>query len=301
MPHRVGYCCINTTLQKQNIKTSRGMILRTFVEKGSEYALSLAKQNIADLSTILRWNTENNISVFRIGAGIFPWHHKWLDVDSLSSSILEHLSAIGEYARTNKLRLSTHPDHFIKLASLKQSVVDQSILDLEIDSTLFDLMGYSPSYETPINIHIGQGGNKLEVAKRFISNFNKLSSNLRSRIVVENDDKTGGWSVRELFDLIHSEIGIPITFDYFHHQFHPDNLTEQEAFEIAYSTWPDNVTPLFHYSESKNLNENVSGNPRAHADYVFNIINDYGYTIDIDLEAKAKEKALFKYRELNEK
>jgi len=55
---------------------------------------------------------------------------------------------------------------------------------------------------------------------------------------------------------------------------------------------------LFHYSESKNINENVKGNPRAHADYVFTVIDDFGLTIDVDLEAKAKELALFKYREL---
>jgi len=55
---------------------------------------------------------------------------------------------------------------------------------------------------------------------------------------------------------------------------------------------------LFHYSESKNLNENVSGNPRAHANYVFNKIDDFGLTFDVDLEAKAKELALFKYKEL---
>jgi hypothetical protein len=59
------------------------------------------------------------------------------------------------------------------------------------------------------------------------------------------------------------------------------------------------VTPLFHYSESKNLNENVYGNPRAHADYVYNKIDDYGLTIDVDLELKrTKELALFKYWEL---
>jgi UV DNA damage repair endonuclease len=59
---------------------------------------------------------------------------------------------------------------------------------------------------------------------------------------------------------------------------------------------------LFHYSESKNLNENVTGNPRAHADYVFNKINDFGLTIDIDLEAKAKELAVLDYlRRLNNK
>ena len=87
-----------------------------------------------------------------------------------------------------------------------------------------------------------------------------------------------------------------MTFDYFHHEFHADNLSKKEAAYLAASTWGD-ITPLFHYSESKNLNEHVSGNPRAHADYVFQKIDDYGLTIHIDLEAKAKELAFTRYME----
>jgi hypothetical protein len=55
---------------------------------------------------------------------------------------------------------------------------------------------------------------------------------------------------------------------------------------------------LFHYSESKNLNENVTGNPRAHSDYALLTLDDYGLNIDVDLEAKAKEFSLIKYREM---
>jgi UV DNA damage endonuclease len=58
---------------------------------------------------------------------------------------------------------------------------------------------------------------------------------------------------------------------------------------MAAETW--DCKPLFHYSESKNLNENVSGNPRAHSDYALLTLDDYGLNIDIDLETKAKELA----------
>ncbi|MFN9955706.1 MAG: UV DNA damage repair endonuclease UvsE, partial [bacterium] len=73
MPHNVGYCCINMTLQKKKITTGRGMIQRTFKQKGLKYASELALANAKDLLTILMWNADNDIKVFRMGSGIFPW------------------------------------------------------------------------------------------------------------------------------------------------------------------------------------------------------------------------------------
>jgi hypothetical protein len=34
---------------------------------------------------------------------------------------------------------------------------------------------------------------------------------------------------------------------------------------------------------------------RAHADYIYEFIDDYGLSLDIELEAKAKERAVQKY------
>ncbi len=42
MPHNVGYCCINTTLQKKKITTGRAMRKATFEAKGLKYASELA-------------------------------------------------------------------------------------------------------------------------------------------------------------------------------------------------------------------------------------------------------------------
>ena len=135
-----------------------------------------------------------------------------------------------------------------------------------------------------------------DVIDRFIERFHKLNETTKQRLVVENDDKENAFSVQQLYDHIYYKIHTPITFDYFHHTFHPDGLTSQDAAHLAATTW--DCTPLFHYSESKNLNESVSGNPRAHSDYAFNKLDDYGLNIDVDLETKAKELAYFKYLEI---
>ena len=298
MPHQVGYCCINKTLNKQDIKTGRTMRKATFQEKGLRYASELALQNVKDLLTIINWNVDNNIKVFRVGSGIFPWGTEY-ELESLPdfTEIKQYLQMCGAVASNTGQRLSAHPDHFVKLGSAKDSVVENSIKDLELHSQLFDLMGLETSPYNPLNIHVGMNYSE-EVVERWIESYHKLSDNCKSRLVVENDDKASAFSVRQLFEDIYNRIGIPITFDYFHHEFHPDLLSSNEAAHLAASTWPSKITPLFHYSESKNLNENVSGNPRAHSDYVFSKIDDYGLTLDIDLEAKAKELALLQYRSL---
>jgi UV DNA damage endonuclease len=298
MPHTVGYCCINTALNKQKITTGRGMIQRTFKARGLAYASELALANASDLVKIIQWNEVHNIKVFRMGSGIFPWGSEY-NVHDLPNytEIVNMLRSAGDLANSFGQRITAHPDHFVKLASTKPTVVENSIKDLELHSTVFDLMGLTATPYNALNIHVGMNFSE-EVASRWIAAYNRLSPNCKARLVVENDDKASAFSVIQLFTYLHAVLNIPITFDYFHHQFHPDGLSTQDAAELAAGTWPENIVPLFHYSESKNLNENVTGNPRAHADYVFNKIDDFGLTLDIDLECKSKELGLFKYREI---
>ena len=298
MPHNVGYCCINMQLNKQKITTNRGMIQRTFKQKGLKYASELALANSTDLIKLIEWNHKNNVTVFRMSSGIFPWSSKY-KLTSLPDyfQIVSNLENAGRLAKQYGQRITAHPDHFVKLASTKEHVVQNSIKDLELHSEVFDLMGLSTTPYNALNIHVGMNFSE-ETAGRWVKNFKRLSTNCQSRTTVENDDKASGFSVLQLFTTIYSEVGTPITFDYFHHQFHHAGLTTQEAAKLAVGTWPGNVTPLFHYSESKNINENVKGNPRAHADYVFNKIDDFGLTIDVDLECKSKELGLFKYRSI---
>jgi UV DNA damage endonuclease len=299
MPHQVGYCCINTTLQKSGITYSRDMIKKTFDQRGINYASELALANSRDFIKVLQWNAEHGIKVFRMGSGIFPWanHYKLTDLPDYNQ-ISANLMHAGILAFATKQRITAHPDHFVKLGSARPDVVDNSIAELELQSTIFDLMGLPASPYAAINIHVGMNYSE-DTAGRWADSANRLSPNAFNRLVVENDDKSTGFSVVQLFAHIFSEISTPITFDYFHHQFHPDDLSTQDAFELAYSTWPDGITPLFHVSESRNVElASDVGNPRAHSDYINNIIDDFGYDVDIDLEAKAKEFALFKYREL---
>jgi UV DNA damage endonuclease len=127
---------------------------------------------------------------------------------------------------------------------------------------------------------------------RFCKNFELLPESVQTRLTVENDDKGSMYSVKDLM-YIHERVGIPIVFDYHHHTFNTGGLTEQEALELAMSTWCD-VKPLVHYSESKTL-EDPTAKPQAHSDYIYSEINTYGHNLDIDIEAKMKELTVLDY------
>ena len=133
---------------------------------------------------------------------------------------------------------------------------------------------------------------------RFCKNFKKLSPAVQGRLTIENDDKASMYSVKDLM-YIHERIGIPIVFDYHHHQFCTGDMTEQQALELAITTWGD-IKPVVHYSESRrDEKKDVTIRVQAHSDYVYDKIETYGNDIDIMVEAKAKELAVQKYRELH--
>lgn len=292
----LGYCCINMTLREQGIKVNRGCIKKTFQEKGLEYVSQLALLNVRDLIEIVKWNINNDIKVYRMSSSMFPWmsEYELQDLPDIKK-ITILLQGLGRLVNQHNLRLSFHPGHFNVLGSPNQSAIDKTVKEINQHAEIMDLIGLEQSHFFPINIHCnGTYNDKEATLARWCENKKLLSSSAQKRLVIENDDRLAMYSVQDLYDHVYLKSNTPITFDYHHHSIHSDNLTEQEAFELAMSTW-GSTKPLFHYSSAKKLFEDESSNIRAHADMIWSYIDTYGYDIDIDLEAKGKELALLKY------
>jgi len=295
----LGYACINMTLgsQKPRITTNRSMIKRTFTERGIDYASELGLLNAKDLFTILQWNNENNIKCFRTSSDIFPWGSEYgLKNAPDYKEIKSILQLCGKFADDNGIRITSHPGPFNVLVSPREHVVQNTIKDLELHGKVFDMMGLSRTPYNKLNIHCnGVYGDKISAMDRFCKNFEKLSPAVQGRLTIENDDKASMYSVKDLM-YIHERIGIPIVFDYHHHTFNTGGLSEQEALELAMSTWPKGITPMVHYSESKRLHEgNQKIKEQAHSDYINDLPNLYGNKVDVMVEAKAKELSILPY------
>lgn len=295
---RLGYCCINLSLADQKITANRGMIKRTFQEKGPAYCGELAHQNVKDILKILQWNLANDILVYRMSSDIFPWMSEY-EITELPnfSEILPDMRAIGEFALQHNMRISMHPGQFDVLCSPNPNVVRKTVKDLNQHAEIMTLMGLPITYQFPINIHLGGAyGDRETAAARFCENFHLLKLSTKSRLVVENDDKAAQYSVADLYSLVYSKIGTPITFDFHHHRFNTGDLSEEAALRLASTTW-HGYTPLTHYSSCRKTFEDPTVIARSHADYVYERINNYGLSFDIEVEAKAKDLAVLKYRQ----
>ena len=309
----IGYACINMQLsypQKyggkekgvEPITTNRSMIKRTFETKGLDYASELTLANCIDLNKIIDWNILNGYNFFRMTSNLVPWksEYDWDDLKDIDE-IKTWLHSAGTKVKTHGIRITSHPGPFNVLTSPHEHVVDNCVVDLTIHGDVFDMMGLSRTPYNKINIHVGGAyGDKPKSMERFCKNFEKLPKCVSDRLTLENDDKQSMYSVKELYNGIHNIIGVPIVFDYHHHRFCDGGLGEQEALELAISTWPEGIKPVVHYSESRSkerLDEKIK--PQAHSDYVLEKINTYGHDVDIMIEAKHKELAVDKYLELH--
>lgn len=295
---RLGYACINMELREKNIYTSRTVRKKTFDEKGLQYVSNLCLNNVLDLIKILKWNYENNIFVFRISSEMFPWasHYNIEDLPDYEN-IARALSIAGRYAQKTNQRLSFHPGQFNCLASSKEDVIKNSIVDLEIHAKLFDLMQLPKDHNSKINIHLGSSdnGNLISAANNFCNNFDKLSDSVKSRLTIENDDKASMFSAKFLYENVYKNIGTPIVFDAHHFELGPQDCSYEESFIMSYETWK-NIRPTFHYSNSRKIYEDTSCRVyTAHSDYYYKPFNFIKGNIDLMLESKCKEKSLIKY------
>ena len=152
----------------------------------------------------------------------------------------------------------------------------------------------------------GTYGDKDLTIKRWMSNFKKLSPNIRRRICLENDEK--GYNVEDLLPICNS-LKIPLIFDFHHYNcwrnYHQDGGDQKPITELLpqiLKTWERRgLIPKFHLSDQAE-GKRVG----AHHDYVEDIpeelqlLMEKNYRFDIMIEAKMKEKAVQKlYQKYN--
>ena len=195
------------------------------------------------------------------------------------------------------MRISSHPDHFTVLNSLKDEVIQASLKDLEYHDKVFTAMGLD---EAKMVMHVGGlYGTKEKSIQRFKDNFRLLPESIRNRLLLENDDKSFGTT--DVLGIC-QELGIPMVVDILHHQCVNQGEEIGEYLGPIFDTWQGGL-PKVHFSSPKSEDK-----CRAHADninawefYKFLLAaGELGRDFDVMIEAKNKDLAVFNLmRDLN--
>ncbi|MBS5719203.1 MAG: UV DNA damage repair endonuclease UvsE [Clostridium sp.] len=300
MKIRLGYACISKTLS--NVTTSSTITYTTF-QKDKDYKKidTVIKSNLNALKEILTYNIKNNIHFFRLSSKLIPLATKSDVIFDYIDPYKDYYNSIAKIIKDNKLRIDFHPDEFCVLNSTKSEVVKNSIAILEYHYNLLKALEIKNKI---LVLHIGGNtfGKKNSIS-RFINNFNTLSKDIQESIAIENDDKI--FNIRDCV-YISKNINVPVILDYHHHICNHDELDINDYLKDILSSW-HNATPKMHFSSPKNKTKKDF---RSHNDYInvdafinfIDILKPFNHDVDIMIEAKAKDEALFRLvRELKYK
>jgi len=180
-----------------------------------------------------------------------------------------------------------HPDQFVIINALKEDVVERSVRELEYHCTVLDEMGLDRTAK--IQIHLGGVyGDKDSAIERFIASYNSLSKSLKSRLVIENDDRS--YSLVDCLS-VHEKIGIPIVFDAFHHQCLNNGETLRQGLELSATTWKESDgVPMVDYSSQQRGQRPGSHAKTLNTTMFRNFLHEAkGLDFDMMLEIKDKE------------
>ncbi len=288
---RLGLCCMFRDQPIKFVTTTATSLIKMKRADALSKLSRLCMENADALLAALQFCANNGIGCFRVNSQILPikTHPECgYQIEDLpeAQKIIDRFQECGKFAQQHNLRTCFHPDQFVVLNSPRIDVVEKSVQELEYQAEVAEWIGADV-----INIHGGGAyGDKQLALDDFARGLDRLSLRVRTRLSVENDDKI--FTPVDLLPICKSS-GVPLVYDVHHHRCHPDELSVEQATEMATATW--NREPMFHISSPLDGWEKTK--PERHHDFID--IIDFpdcwrNLHMTIEVEAKAKEVAVLK-------
>lgn len=284
----IGYACItigvrNAELSHCTIKYADNDKLRSVIET-----------NLKALETMIEYNRRNGILLFRISSDIIPFASHSVNQIKWWDEFQEDLNRIGQKIVSSGMRVSMHPGQYTVINSNQPQVVLNSIKELEYHDKFMSTLGMKEDHKMILHIG-GVYGDKRKAMNSFIEQYHQLPASVKSRLVIENDDKN--YNISEVLE-ISKETSAPVVFDNLHHEVNPPKEQKSITSWIAEcgDTWQDrDGKQKIHYSQQK-----INGLPGAHSStiQINAFMNFYdklmNQNIDIMLEVKDKNLSAVK-------
>jgi UV DNA damage endonuclease len=283
---KIGYPCINRGIGCTANSTFR------LASYSVERLIQKVKNNLDCLFKILQHNVQNGFYFFRISSDLVPFASHPVCTFDWAGHFRGQFRKVGDFIREHNIRISMHPDQFVVINSPKDDVVERSVWELEYHSTVLDEMALDSTAK--IQIHVGGVyGDKRSATNRFIERYSFLSKSLKSRLVIENDDRS--YRLEDCLS-VHEKIGIPILFDTFHHQCLNNGETLRQGLQLSGSTWKesDGIPMVDYSSQQRGQRPGSHAKTLNRASFKKFIHETKGVDFDIMLEIKDKETSAFK-------
>lgn len=300
MKINIGYVAISMKLKEASPNKTTTLKNLSKIDKSlwQGKVEALARQNLLNTIRILKYNSAYGIKFYRFTSKLIPFatHPEFKDWD-WKNNLKDEFKEIGEYVKKNDMRVDTHPDHFVLINSPREEVFETSVRDIDYHCSMYELMGLDNSYKMVIHVG-GMYKNKEDSLKRFYEGFYKLDERLRSRLMIENDDKI--YNAEDVLNICRN-INVPMVLDVHHDMCNPSHYSVENMVSDIFSTWSgEKFPPKIHVSSPKSEKSFRSHDDFIHLEDFISFINKVrGLKTDFDamLEAKMKDEAVFKLME----
>lgn len=261
---------------------------------------------------------DEHLRMVRISSDLLPvythndFKYFWQQTD-VRNYAEQNFAKVGHIARDRGVILSFHPGQHTCIVSDRESVVTNSLAELEYHADMATWMGYgNKKLDFKINVHLS--------GRRGIDGFEQawklMSPELRNCLTLENDEYQKG-----IDDLLPLANKVGIVLDIHHHFIKTGEYIQRTdpQIERIIDSW-QGVTPTIHYSQSRSeyighLNDrlplmtemlaaNGKSKLRAHSDFYDNEhINKWALShlewANIMCESKGKNLAASQFAQDN--
>jgi UV DNA damage endonuclease len=282
---KIGYPCINRTIGCKGGRTFR---LKNYSESR---LIDTIDNNLECLFAMLRFNVAHNILFFRITSDLVPFASHPVCTFNWTDYFSGTFQKIGDFIVAHNVRISMHPDQFVLINAKDTGVLERSIGELTYHAAVLEAMGLDKTAK--IQIHVGGVyGDKDASIARFVARYRELDNALSDRLVIENDDVS--YTVSDCLR-VHSETGVPVLFDYFHHQLNSSGETLSKAFTFTSKTWTaDDGIPMVDYSSGRGDGSRKHAESIDREDFIRFLSTSGNIDFDVMLEIKDKEASALK-------
>ncbi len=288
MSVRIGYACLTLGVAGTELKNC------TWKSATAERLRADVASNLDTLGRMIAYNSKMGIRLFRISSDLIPFGSRPDNPLPWQDEFKGKFERLGEEIRKAQLRVSMHPGQYTVLNSPDDGILNRTIDDLLYHDSILNLLGTDKS--SKIVLHVGGVyGDKEAALGRFCRNWAGLNDSVKSRIVLENDERS--YNIAEVVELAH-KLCVPAIFDNLHHEVNSplDGLSPLQWIERCSETWKaGDGRQKIHYSQQSHTGKTGAHSSTVSLDAFLPFYESvHKKNIDIMLEVKDKNLSAIK-------